>query len=431
MKEPLPRRLLWGGYNLLLGGLGLAASPYLLYRVAVTPRWRVGWDERVALVLPPAPAGAPSIWIHAVSVGEVTAVSPLVMRLRERYPHATLYLSTVTETGKETALEKVGRFIDHHLFLPLDWSPMVNRVTRRVKPDLMLVMETEIWPNLYRAVKVGGGRVMTVNGRISPSSFGGYSRIAPLFRRVLNYVDIMALQSAGDAARLLSLGAPVNKVIATGNLKYDQAITQLEGVDPKRVREDFRLGEEEEVLVAGSTHPGEEEIVLDAFKSLQEGHPGLVLLLAPRHPRRREEVETLLREKGLPWVRRTCIDERRGERVILLDTVGELAAAYSMARVAFIGGSLVDKGGHNPLEPAFFKVPIVMGDSHYNFRDMLNTMLERRGVLITSAHNLHKDLAYFLSHPSEAADMGEAAHRVLLENRGALERHMQLIESLL
>lgn len=406
-------------------------SPYLVYRLATTPRWRVGWDERIALTVPPVPSGSPSLWIHAVSVGEVIAVSPLVMRVRECYPDATIYLSTVTETGKDTALEKVGRYIDHHLYLPLDWSPLINRVAKRVRPDLLLVVETEIWPNLYRAVRIQGGKVMLVNGRISSSSFGGYSRIGPLLRRVLDYVDIISLQSSRDAARILSLGAPMKKVIVTGNLKYDQAIIQLEKVDSQEIRKTFGLRGDERVLVAGSTHPGEEEIVIDAFKTLHKTYPELVLLLAPRHPRRREEVEAVLRGRNQLWVRRTCIGERKREPVILLDTVGELAGAYSMAQVAFVGGSLVEKGGHNPLEPAFFKVPIVMGNSYHNFRDILNALLENRGVVLTSARNLERDLAYLLSHPAEAREMGEAAHRVLLKNRGALDHHMKLIESLL
>ncbi len=431
MRESIWRKALWGGYNLLLGGGALVASPLLAYKVAATPRWRVGWEERVALELPPAPQGEPVIWVHAVSVGEVIAVSSLVAALRDRYPGASIYLSTVTETGKETALERVGRYIDHHLFLPLDWAPLVGRVVRRIKPHLFAVVETEIWPNLLRSLALHGCRVVMVNGRISPSSFQGYSRVVPLLKQVWPYFRFMAMQSSRDAARILTLGAPHEKVVVAGNLKYDQAILQLEKVDPQEVRERFHISPEEEVVVAGSTHPGEEEVILDAFLALKKEYPTLVLLLAPRHPRRRDEVEALLASRGVSWVRRTEIEKRKDQPVILLDTVGELAGAYSVATLALVGGSWIERGGHNPLEPAFFARPILMGPSYFNFRDMVEDLRRGGGIKIVSPGELEEEMRSLLTGAEYARALGEKARKVLIKNRGALEKHLELIQDAL
>ncbi len=431
MEESIWRKALWGGYNILLGGGALVASPLLAYKVAATPRWRVGWEERVALELPPEPQGEPVFWIHAVSVGEVMAVSPLVKALREKYPQASIYLSTVTETGKETVLERVGRYIDHHLFLPLDWAPLVGRVVRRICPQLFALVETEIWPNLLRSLALKGTQVVLVNGRISPSSFEGYGKAQPLLRHVWRYFQSMAMQSPRDAARILALGAPNEKVVVAGNLKYDQAILQLEEVDPREVLERFRLSRDEEVIVAGSTHPGEEELILDAFVSLRGEFPHLTLLLAPRHPRRRDEVESVLRDRGMAWVLRTQIEERKGEPVILLDTLGELAAAYSVARIALVGGSWIDRGGHNPLEPAFFAKSILMGPSYFNFVDMVEDLRRGGGIRVVAREDLEKEMRAFLADEGKASSMGERARGVLLRNKGALDRHMELIQTLL
>ena len=431
MKETIWRRALWGGYNLFLGGGVLVASPLLVYKVAATPRWRVGWEERVALELPPDPQGEPVIWIHAVSVGEVMAVSPLVIALREAYPRGSIYLSTVTETGKEMAMERLGRYMDHHLFLPLDWSPLVKRVVRRIRPHLFVVVETEIWPNLLRALAMGGSRVLMVNGRISPSSFRGYYRAVPMLKQLWRYFHYMAMQSPRDAARILALGAPQEKVVVAGNLKYDQAILQLEGVDAREVRERFRISPEEEVVVAGSTHPGEDEVILDAFLSLKREFPSLVLLLAPRHPRRRDEVEALFRERGVSWVRRTEIEKRKDHPVILLDTVGELAPAYSVATLALVGGSWVDRGGHNPLEPAIFAKPILMGPSYFNFKDMVEDLKRGGGIRIVPTFRLEEDMRDLLAHREEALTLGERARTLLVGNRGALDRNLELIRGLL
>ena len=407
------------------------ASPVLAYKVATTPRWRVGWDERITLSLPPVPQGAPVLWFHAVSVGEVIGISPLVRAMRERYPHATIYLSTVTATGKDTALDKLGDVIDHHFFLPLDWSFLVKRVVSRIKPRLFVVMETEIWPNLLHVLALRGTKIALVNGRLSPSSFSSYSKVTPFLKSVLGFFNVMAVQSPRHAARSIFLGAPQERVVVAGNLKYDQVVTQLEGINPQEVRAIMGLEAGEEVLVAGSTHPGEEALLFDAFHNLKREFPHLVLLLAPRHPRRREEVEGLLREKGFSWVRRTEIERRRREPVILLDSVGELAGAYSMARLAFVGGSLVDKGGHNPLEPAFFSKPILMGSSYYNFREVVDDLLRRGGIHLTSSSSLLEDMRSLLVDKDHASLMGERARGVLMENKGALRRHLELLEALL
>jgi len=239
------------------------------------------------------------------------------------------------------------------------------------------------------------------------------------------------MQSPRHAARSLFLGAPQERVVVAGNLKYDQVVAQLEDVDPRWVRDSMGLEEGEEVLVAGSTHPGEEALLLDAFYNLKREFPHLVFLLAPRHPRRREEVEGLMREKGFSWVRRTEIERRRQEPVILLDSVGELAGAYSMARLAFVGGSLVDKGGHNPLEPAFFSKPVLMGPSHYNFREMVDDLLRKGGIHLTSPSSLLEDMRSLLKDRGRASLMGRRAREVLMENKGALGRHVELLEVLL
>ncbi|RMG01945.1 MAG: 3-deoxy-D-manno-octulosonic acid transferase, partial [Nitrospirae bacterium] len=295
------------------------------------------------------------VWVHAVSVGESIAARPLVRALRDE---TEVFFSTVTDTGREVA----GGFIgdDHHLFyLPFDLSFSVRSVVSKIKPSLLIVMETEIWPSLLTVPPMMGVPVVMVNGRISDKSFDNYMRFRFLIRKVISRVSRFCMQSEGDAERIIAIGAPPERVTVTGNLKFDSG-------SPPPVP-DWAASMPKPLIVAGSTHPGEEELVIEAFKRLKSTHPSLSLIIAPRHPERAEEVEKLLKEAGFDYSRRTELKEGSTPDLVILDTVGELGGVYGAGDICIVGGSFVPRGGHNILEPASFGKVILTGHHMENF----------------------------------------------------------------
>ncbi len=422
-------------YSAAIVGYVLLMAPRLLYE-AVRHRKYVGTMRERWGHLPPGidPGGRPSIWIHAVSVGEVQAARTLIPGLRERYPGHRLWLSTTTQTGRAVAAG-IGS-ADGLFYFPLDLPPAVDRVLDRVRPVLFVAVDTELWPNLLRRCARRGVRTVLVNGRISDRSYPRYRLVRGWFRRVLADVDRCCAQSDESARRLVDLGAPAERVVMTGNLKFDVPpalrpgsmrragnVPQVPGLAPDRP-----------VLMAASTHPGEEGPVLDAFRRLRAGAPDLVLVLAPRHPERGAEVAASAARRGLAAVRRS-----RGPKdgagpvdVVVLDTVGELATLFRVATVVFLGGSLVPAGGHNVIEPAAWGKPVVFGPHMQNFAEIADLFLANRAARrIGGAGELEPALADLLADPGQRAALGAAARALVEANRGAAARSLAEIAAVL
>lgn len=365
--------------------------------------------------------GDRSIWIHAVSVGEVLAARPLVPALRERFPGHRIFLSTTTLTGNEVA-KKSLRGLDGLFFAPFDFPHAVRRALEVVNPSLLLLVETELWPNLIHEASRRGARVALVNGRISPRSFSRYRRAGRFLARVLSEIDLFLMQGEAHAERIRAMQAPAERVLVTGNLKFDAVGSSR---PPERLVRLLHGGSPRPLWVAGSTVSGEEEQVLRAFHRVRESVPQARLLLAPRHPERFAEVPGVIEAAGFRCLRRSALDPLAwsdGE-VLLLDSLGELAHVYSLASVVFVGGSLAPAGGHNILEPAVAGKAVLVGPHMENFQEIADTFrAERAMVQVDSvAHLAHEVSALMLDEPRRRA-LGERARELVGRNRGAVSR---------
>ena len=422
-------------YQLAIVVYAVLAAPRLLVAMVRHGKYRGTLAERWGRL--PAkidPGTSTSIWLHGVSVGEVMAARALVPVLRDRYPGHPLYLSTTTETGRQVAEGVEG--LDGVFYFPFDLSGTVQRVLDQVRPMLVVTVDTELWPNLLRHCRIRGIRTVLVNGRISDRSYPRYRLVRWFFRHVLQALDLACMQSEASARRLIAIGALADRVEVTGNLKFD-ALEQPTGLlrfGADGVQRTFRLLEGRAVVVAASTHPGEEPYALDAFEQVAARDPSAILVLAPRHPERADDVMTLVVGRGHPAVRRTELpfDRELRARVIVLDTVGELASLYELATVVFLGGSLVPHGGHNVLEPAVRARPVVFGPHMHNFAEIADLFLASRAALqITEPTALGPTLLRLLEDPVERASLGAAAQALVTSHRGATDRCLTLIEGLI
>ena len=422
-------------YSVAIVCYALLMAPRLVYG-AVRHRKYIGtlrerWGRLPAGI---NPEGRPSIWIHAVSVGEVQAARTLIPGLRDRYPDHPLWLSTTTQTGRAVAARTAAA--DGLFYFPLDLPAVIDRVLDRVRPVLFLAVDTELWPNLLRRCARRGVRTMLVNGRISDRSYPRYRLVRWLLRRVLADVDRCCAQSGESARRLIDLGAPPGRVAMTGNLKFDAAAASRP--DPRSgddgLPERFGWPPDRPVLMAASTHPGEEGPVLGAFLQLRIRVPGLVLLLAPRHPERGAAVAALAAGRGVEVVRRSRLPGSGAgpADVVVLDTVGELAALFRVATVVFLGGSLAPAGGHNVIEPALWGKPVVFGPHMENFAEVAELFLANRAARrIAGARELEPVLAELLADPCQRAALGTAARTLVAANRGAAARSLAEIAAVL
>jgi 3-deoxy-D-manno-octulosonic-acid transferase len=417
-------------YSLGLAAFFLGGLPIFAAQALLRGKYRRGLRQRLGRVPVWAGPGRP-LWLHAVSVGEVMAATPLARELLARRPDLPLLVSTVTDTGRAVAEQRLpaGRFV----FFPLDFGWAVGRALDRLQPRLVLLTETELWPNFLAACAGRGIPVAVINGRISPRSFPRYRRVRRWFGRVLSDVRLFCMQTAQDAERILLLGAPADRVRVVGNLKYDLAAPGATS-DVAAVRARLRLPPDRRLIAGGSTHRGEEEILLEAFRNLSRSRRDLCLLLAPRHPERLEEVERLVRRLGLSWVRRSELPAKPldGVSVILLDTMGELALLYAAAAVVFIGGSLIPHGGQNMLEPAAVGRPVLHGPHMGNFAEMRDLFREAGAAMqVDGAAALLEKLAMLLDDPALAERMGRAGRQIVETHRGATRRTADLVEALL
>lgn len=369
------------------------------------------------------------IWLHAVSVGESIAAKPLLKALRTRYPEHAIVASSTTETGRAV----ISKFpeIDLSIYFPFDFLPAVCQALKLIKPGIIIIMETEIWPNFTREASLRNIPVLLANGRISDRSYRGYLRFSWFFRHPLRLFSSLCMQTPVDAERIIAVGAPAERVTTIGNLKYDIPYHQV-GVDEKRkVRRQYGIPDKLLVLTAGSTHPGEEQLVIRSYLQLLAAGIDLFLVIVPRHPERAAEVASLLKQAGLTFQRRTTMPDtpsfQKGE-VLLVDSIGEMMALYLLSDIAFVGGSLVPTGGHNLLEPASLGIPALFGPYMTNFREIAELILhygagiqvETEGALVNSCREL-------LNSVELRRVLGLNGLKLMRDAGGSTERHMEVI----
>jgi 3-deoxy-D-manno-octulosonic-acid transferase len=431
--------------------LAVVASPWFLYQALRYKKYVGSLRQRMGyLPLSFNMDGDESIWVHAVSVGEVLTARPLISDLKRRYPNLRMFLSTTTMAGQQLARRNVSD-VDAVFYFPFDFAFVVRRTLDLVRPKLFIMMETEIWPNLLRECRARGVKTAIVNGRLSPRSFPRYRMIRPMMRRVLDHIDRFLVQSEESARRFIDLGADPARVVVTGSLKFDSlevsstapqagattAWSLRGGVEARardRVLRYFRVPASRPVIVAGSTMKGEEIAVLRAFRRVRTTSPNALLVLAPRNPERFGEAEQLARHEGWKVSKRSdlAIDAEPRVDVVVLDTIGELATIYQIATVVFVGGSLVTTGGHNVLEPAVFGKPIVFGPHMQNFLEIAEAFVSNgAGVQLAGEEQLEEAFVSLMSDPVRRARLGAAARALVEANRGANEKSVRVLTALL
>ncbi len=407
-------------------------APYWLLHMLFYGKYREGLSERLGQVperLTSAVRGRRTVWIHAVSVGELIAVSGVAQSLQQLHPDLAIVVSTTTRTSQRLARARFGP--ERVFYFPLDFAWMVRRYLRALQPVMLVLAETELWPRLLHESRQAGVEIVIVNGRISDRSLPRYRALHHLWQPFLQSLKHVLAQSQEDAQRFAEIGVRKDCITVSGNLKYDVRVPRDSAL-PKALRAALPAGAK--VIVAGSTLDKEEAMLLDAFTRELQAVPELVLILAPRHPERFAAVAALLTQRGLPWVRRTLWAHTPAHiapgSVVLLDSIGELAGVYALASVAFVGGSLVPSGGHNPLEPAQFGVPILTGTHTQNFRGIMSALLMEDAIAVTSPQELHATLHRLLTS-AEAAAMGQRAYTVFEQQTGAFERTLGVLEAVL
>jgi 3-deoxy-D-manno-octulosonic-acid transferase len=417
-------------YSALLAAGLLVSLPYWIFGKRRHGRHREGLGERLGKVPPRLQAQpAPAIWVHAVSVGEVLAISELVRELRRRFPKYRVVVSTTTATGQRLATKHFGE--DNVFYFPLDFAFAIQPYLSVLRPRLVLIAETEFWPNFLRLAHASGARVAVVNARISDRSRPGYRRFRFILKRVIRNVDLFLAQTSEDASRLRDIGAPADRVQVSGNLKFD-----ISAPDPPPIVASLRMNFEQAgagpVVVCGSTVEGEEALLLRAFGNLLASHPRAVMILAPRRPERFNEVGLLLQQLGIRfWRRSSWSGDAIAGGAFLVDTIGELASFYALADIAFVGGSLVARGGHNIIEPAHYGVPILVGNHTENFRDIVSWFQSQDAVRVVGPAEFPLVLTDLLSNKGERIALGRRGAEALRSQLGATDRTVAALEKLL
>jgi 3-deoxy-D-manno-octulosonic-acid transferase len=420
----------------LLYNIGLLlAAPVIIAVLLAKPRCRPGFLQRMGWHIHPSDCqttASPLVWIHAVSLGEVVAATPLVKALHERHPEFRYIVTTVTETGREAVEQRLGGIAEHR-YAPLDFPWAVARMIRSLRPVLYVFVETELWPNLLWTLRAQDVPSVLVNGRLSSRSFGRQDLpvIRSFYRSILQTLTLCLMQSDRDRQRIVALGAEPSRVHVTSNIKFDQPLPDIHSHES--LRPSFGLDENEQLMLAGSTHAGEEELLVSAYRHIVKPYPTTVLMLAPRHIERADRVEAVLREAGFAVQRRSRIQGKQsGPRVIILDTRGELSRAYRDAVVAFVGGTLVPVGGHNLLEPAVWGIPVMFGPHTDHCAEVAALLAEAGGGRrVMGVEDLVTSLEEWLGQPETRQRTGQAARQVVLDNQGALTRSLEFIETCL
>lgn len=419
-------------YSLVLGAGLLLSLPYWLYQILRHGKYRKGFAARMGKVpshLLVGSSACRTIWIHAVSVGEVLAVSGLVERMRHSFPQHRIVISTTTDTGQELARKRFGE--DKVFYFPMDFASAIRPYLQTLTPELVVLAETEFWPNFLRLAHANGAKIVVVNARISDRSWPNYRRFRWALRRMLAHVDLFLAQTDEDQKRLESIGAAAERVHAVGNLKFDLNLPPAPAI-VESLRRALAGESAGPVIVCGSTVEDEEPALLKAFENLRVSHPRAVMLLAPRHPERFDAVAKLLKDLSMPFFRRSLwAGEPLAGGVLLIDTIGELAALYALGDVAFVGGSLVPRGGHNIIEPAQHGVAIVVGNHYENFRDIVNLFRARDAVRVVTLAELPLTLMHLLDEDAERRALGRRAAETMRSQTGATSRTLSALARLL
>lgn len=418
-------------YSALLAIGLLLAIPYWLWEMLRHGKYRTGFSARLGMVPDHlrGSAARPTIWIHAVSVGEVLAISGLVGELQQGFPQFRVLVSTTTDAGQTLAR---ARFSEQNVFyFPLDFAFAVRPYLRALRPHLVILAETEFWPNFLRLAHQGGAQVAVVNARISDRSLPGYRRFRCLLPRVLRHVDLFLAQTLEDATRLRDIGAQPDRIQVSGNLKFDVTVPPSPPI-VSGLRAAFRSTGAGPIIVCGSTVEGEELMLLEVFQEILRAHAGAVMILAPRHPERFGEAARLLEEHGIRYWRRSRWNgESMAGGVLLVDSIGELASLYVLGDIAFVGGSLVPRGGHNIIEPAQYGVPIIVGNHFENFRDIVELFDSRDAVRIVRPAEFGSVLLFLLANEAERRALGLRAAETLKTQAGATERTLDALKTLM
>lgn len=404
--------------------------PYLIVKL-IKGKYREGLVQRFGFLprdIRKKLDGKRVIWVHAVSVGETVAASPLVKELKREYPDHTILFSTVTDTGQEMA-RKIVEEADVYIYFPLDFSFIIRKVLDIVNPELIIIMETELWPNFIRLASQKGIKLVYANGRISDGSFRTYRYLGPYLKDMLRRIDLFCMQSELDASRIISLGADEKKVYNTGNTKLDQDYTELSPEVRDNYLREFKVQEGDKIMVIGSTHDNEEEQFIEIYKELKKEYKDLLMILAPRHIERIPEIEEKYQKAGINTIKRTEIEKRQGESVILLDTIGELGKIYSLADLVFVGGSLVEFGGHNILEPAAHGRLVFFGPHMFDFKESARVLLENKAAIqVKDKEELKEKMKAALANYEQFSGYGEMAWNIVQTNKGASRRIITYIE---
>ena len=420
--------------NLVYLMLVTLASPVLLYRSVIYGKYRDGWAEKLIGQLPKLSVDRSRIWFHAVSVGEVLQLRTVLAEFKSRYPKFDVVISTTTSTGHAVAVEK---FPQHTVcYFPLDFSWSVRRAIQRIQPTVIVLVELELWPNFILRAANADIPLVLINGRISERSHRGYRRIGLLTRRLLGCFDAIAAQNGTYAERVVDLGAPAERVSVTGTVKFDHVETDRRNAKTQELGHILGIGDDERVLIAGSTQAPEEEFALDTWQALRSERPDLRLVLVPRHQERFNEVARLVENRDLPLLRRSQLRDgaqiEDATSVLLLDTLGELGACWGLADIAFVGGSLTDRGGQNMIEPAGYGAAVLFGPNTRNFHDVVEALLSQKAArVVADRDDLTRTVARLLDDPELAHRQGLAAQEFVLSQQGATTQTVETISAIL
>ena len=423
-------------YNILLLVSAVFLIPFFALKIVLAGKYRKSIGPKFGLIpqrVFDEMKGSPRIWVHAVSVGEVTAAAPIISSLRGMYPEACIVLSTSTETGQEMA----GRLITDTsalIYYPLDIPVVVRKVIERVNPDIFVPVETEIWPNFIRACAKRGTRIVMVNGRISPRSFRRYRRTRFFWKRIMNMLDMMGAISAIDASRLEALGVEPSRIHVLGNAKYDSLAAGADDALRDEMEARLDIPHEARVFVAGSTHEGEDGMVLKVYRGLLEKYPDMLMVIVPRHPERGDDIVSLARDEGFD----DCVTmkeinsgtKRAGRRIVIVDVIGELFKVYSLATMVFCGGSLVPRGGQNILEPAAWGKVVLYGPSMDDFMDEKERLgMAGGGITVSNDRELLAETLKLLEDPEALHRKGAAGREIVASNGGAARRYAEMMRT--
>jgi len=423
-------------YNFLQAILLVVAAPLLLLVVLGRKKYRARIRERLGSGLAQKLSGLEAgnktvVWIHSLSVGEVTSALPLVAGLRKELDDICIVFSATTRTGMQIAEEKIRPHVDLVFAAPLDLLPVIQHFLRLIRPEIFVLVETDFWPNWLFALKKRSTHLVLVNGRISRSSFAKYKRFRLFFSPLFKSFSLLSMQTDTDAEQMRRLGVPGERIQTLGNLKYGSRLPDTSETRLQATQFDSRIPAASQVWVCGSTHQGEEEIILTVFNRLLQVKHDLFLILAPRDPGRSGEIQKLITDQGHRFMRRSCPADPVAP-LLILDTLGELAGCYQFARVAFVGGSLADCGGHNPLEPAAYEVPVLFGPHMEDFLEIARDLVTcDAAVTVDSADRLEKTVRMILEDESLHQNMSTAARNLVNQNSGVIQRHVRMLATLL